>query len=106
MSVSVVGNIASDLVVCLITATLDRVIGISRHSVVATVTVTPRDSVGGGVDVTFDPTVELRSEEERQALSNAVESTLQQGIAEVCATEHGSVNAFAQGPFWDSQCKM
>ena len=81
-------------------------IGISRHSVVATVTVTPRHCVGDGVDVTFDPTVELRSEEERQALSNAVESTLQQGMAEVCATEHGCVNAFAQGPFWDSQCKV
>lgn len=84
-------DIASDVVVCPSTATLEQMIGMSRHSVMATVTLVPRDGVGDGVDVTFDPTVELGSEEERQTLRNAVESTLQQGMAVVCVMEYSSV---------------
>lgn len=43
---------------------------------VATVTLTPE--VGKDVDVTFDPKVDLRSEEEKVAL----ESTLKAGLAQ------------------------
>ena len=62
-------------------AELEQVFGISRHSVVAAVTLAARDDVGDCVDVTFDPRVDCGSEEERQALRIAVESSLQQGMA-------------------------
>ena len=72
----------------------------SRHSVVAAVTLTARDDVGDCVDVTFDPRVDCGSEEERQALRIAIESSLQQGMALVhkCVAVHSCCLASCSGP--------
>lgn len=58
------------------TAVLEHTVGVSRHRVAASVTLTPAKT-SHGMNVTFRPRVEGRTE--RQALASAVESSLGQG---------------------------
>ena len=66
------------LTLCICTiVVLEHVLGSSRQSIAITVGLSPME-VGEGIDVTFDPVVEV-STEEKQALRDAVESCLTRG---------------------------
>lgn len=63
---------------CHVIASSKQTLATTNYSVVATVKITPEET-GEGIDVTFDPKVEVRSQEEL-AFKDTLETSLAHGM--------------------------